>query len=76
MMRAGYFSIMQTFPWAFKQEQLLDVLIGKSWSINKKGATGELRRDALRPQTGWATASAGISLEHEAIKGWGYINVM
>lgn len=62
VMRPGYFSIMQKFSWAFKPGQLLDVLIGESWSINKKGATGAgtLQSDALWSQTARAPAAAGI----------------
>lgn len=54
---------MQKCSWAFKPGQLLDVLIGESWSINKKGAAGAgtLQSDALWSQTARAPAAAGIS---------------
>lgn len=65
------------------REQLLDVLIGKSRSINKKGAKGALQSDALWSQTGRAPSAAGIwpgagmggggKLRGW---GWGYVNVM
>lgn len=51
---------MQKLPRAFMREQLLDVLIGKSRSINKKGAKGALQSDALWSQTGRTPSAAGI----------------
>lgn len=62
---------MQKFPWAFKRGQLLDVLIGESLSISKKGAKGARQSDALWSQTDRAPAAAGIGTEHGGVKGWG-----
>lgn len=77
---------MQKLPRAFTREQLLDVLIGKSRSINKKGAKGALQSDALWSQTGRAPSAAGIGpgagMGGGGGKlrgwgwGWGYVNVM